>query len=362
LTGLSLTAKTVDLQGGVGQPEAAESVPLKRGKMAQGNRDRSYYGEYFREIDVLHGLQSVPEEREWLMAPPRGDVKPAKVVLFLGCNVLRTTHLVRTVVDIFKLLDVDFVAVAGPAYCCGILHHRRGDTEASYSYASATVRHLRKFSPERVVMWCPSCIYFYDEIMQMRGDFFFQHVTEFLAENLDGLNFQPQPPTKAAVHYHTGSPQTDAEARCAFKLLSALPEVSLVDLGVDDRMGRRCAPDVLESLAAHGWEETFGKTFRDAVEAEADTYCTLYHGCQRGLCHHEKDFPFKVENYITLLGRGLGIEHEDLYKKFVMMGNADAVWADASPCAAASGIGPEDARPAIQTSFVDVGFKSPVGR
>ena len=58
--------------------------------MSQGNKDRSFYAKYFREGTVLHGLQSVPEEREWLMAAPKGEVKPAEVVLFLGCNVLKT--------------------------------------------------------------------------------------------------------------------------------------------------------------------------------------------------------------------------------------------------------------------------------
>ena len=87
--------------------------------MAQENKDRSFYSNYYREIDVLHGLQSVPEEREWVLSIPKGEVKPAKVVLYLGCNVLRTTHLMRTMMDVFKLLDVDFVSVGGASYCCG---------------------------------------------------------------------------------------------------------------------------------------------------------------------------------------------------------------------------------------------------
>ena len=37
-------------------------------------------------------------------------------------------------------------------------------------------------------MWCPSCIFFYDDIMDMRADFAFQHVTEYLVQNLDKLD------------------------------------------------------------------------------------------------------------------------------------------------------------------------------
>ncbi len=124
--------------------------------MTQPGKDRGFYGKYFREIDVLHGLQSAPNEREWLLSVPKGEVKPAQVVLYMGCNVMRTTHLMRTVMDVFKLLDVDFVAVGGAPYCCGIQHHQQGDDEASRSVAQTTVKNFAKFQPEKVVMWCPS--------------------------------------------------------------------------------------------------------------------------------------------------------------------------------------------------------------
>ena len=35
-------------------------------------------------------------------------------------------------------------------------------------------------------MWCPSCIYYYDDMMQMRDVLSLGHVTEFLLENLEG--------------------------------------------------------------------------------------------------------------------------------------------------------------------------------
>ena len=79
--------------------------------MADAKTDRSFYRNYYREIDVLHGLQSAPEERDWLLTTPKGDVKQSDIVLYLGCNVMRTTHLVRTVMDVFKLLDVDFTTL-----------------------------------------------------------------------------------------------------------------------------------------------------------------------------------------------------------------------------------------------------------
>ena len=191
--------------------------------MTQSSSDRSFYRNYYREIDVLHGLQSAPEERDWLLTTPKGDVKPSEIVLYLGCNVLRTTHLVRTVMDVFKLLDVDFTAVGGASYCCGIQHFQRGDTASARSVAETTAANFRKFDPEQVVMWCPSCIFFYDDIMDMREEFTFQHVTEFLVQNLHRLDFQSQPETTLSLHYHTGRPQSEAEARSALTLCRSFP-------------------------------------------------------------------------------------------------------------------------------------------
>jgi Fe-S oxidoreductase len=320
--------------------------------MSQQKNNRSWYSKYYREIDVLHGLQTRPEERDWLLSVPKGDVKPTQVVLYLGCNILRTSHLVRTVMDVFKLLDVDFVAVGGAAYCCGIQHYNRGDEKAAQSVAATTVQNFEKFSPERVVMWCPSCISYYDDIMDMRNEFSFQHATEFLVENLDKLQFQPQPEAKVSLHYHTGRPQSDEEARCAFKLLSALPGLDVVDLGTDTRLARHCTDAVREKLGPEVWDGMVEDSFQKAVDAGVDIYSTLYHGCQRKLCGYEKQYPLQVEHYLTLVGRALGIEHEDQYKKHMLLGDANAIMADTSPCAVASGVSLAEARSVIEQTFV----------
>ena len=319
--------------------------------MAEGNSDRSFYRNYYREIDVLHGLQSAPEERDWLLTTPKGDVKPSEIVLYLGCNVLRTTHLVRTVMDLFKLLDVDFTAVGGASYCCGIQHFQRGDKSSARSVAETTAANFRKFNPEQVVMWCPSCIFFYDDIMDMREEFTFQHVTEFLVQNLHRLDFRPQPETTLSLHYHTGRPQSEAEARSALTLLSKLPGVTALDLGSDERYGRHCTPAVREQVGPETWDEMARGSVRQAMDAGADTFATLYHGCQRHMCGLEAEFPVRVEHYLTLVGRALGIEYEDQFKKHLLMGDPEAVLAETSPCAVASSIPLEEARAVISRNF-----------
>ena len=320
--------------------------------MAQPKPDSGFYQKYYREIDVVHGLQTKPEDQEWLLTTPKDDVKQTDVVLYLGCNVLRTTHMIRTVTDIFKLMGVNYAAVGGKTYCCGIQHFQRGDEAAGRSVAETTAANFQKFSPEQVVMWCPSCIYFYDDIMDMREKSFdFNHVAEFLVDNIDKLDFKPQPETTVALHYHAGRDQSDAEARSAQILLSKLPGVTLIDVGSDTRFGRHCTPAVREKMGADEWEGMSTGFVDEAVAQGADTYATLYHGCQRHMCRYEADYPVKVEHYLTVVGRALGIEHEDLHKKHVLSGDIDAIMEETSPCAVANNISPEEARLTIEKNY-----------
>ena len=320
--------------------------------MTQQKPDPGFYQKYFRDIDVVHGLQTRPDDREWLLSTPPDDIKQSDVVLYLGCNVLRTTHMIRTVTDIFKLMGVSYAAVGGKTYCCGIQHFQRGDEESGRSVAATTAANFQKFNPEQVVMWCPSCIYFYDDIMDMRGKSFdFNHVAEFLVDNIGKLDFKPQPETTVALHYHTGREQGDAEAKCAKTLLSSLPGVNLIDVGTDVRFGRHCTPAVREKMGPEEWENMATGFVEKAVIQKADTFATLYHGCQRHMCRYEADYPVKVEHYLTLVGRALGIEHEDLHKKHVLSGDVDAIMEETSPCAAANNISPEEARASIEKNY-----------
>ena len=41
--------------------------------MAQEKSDRAFYQKYFRETDVVHGLQSKPVELEWLLSTPKDE-------------------------------------------------------------------------------------------------------------------------------------------------------------------------------------------------------------------------------------------------------------------------------------------------
>ncbi|MBI3964821.1 MAG: (Fe-S)-binding protein [Chloroflexi bacterium] len=310
------------------------------------------YARQFGEIPVLVDLQLRPEQQTWLAKPPK-DPEPIETVLYLGCNVLRTSHIVATLTDILERLGTKYQAVGGPAYCCGIVHHRNGDTEVGYSLGDKMVRYFEAFQPERVVMFCPSCISTYEELLEAPGSFEALSALEYLAERIHELEFLPATKTqRVALHYHTGHEFQDKHAAALRTILGALPGVELVDLGADARLGRICAPHNRQAAGPELWDNLMRSSFEAAAAAEVDVYATIYHGCQRQHCLSQPHWPFQIEHYLTVVGRALGIAYEDKYRQWAALGDVDRIMADAEPCMRANGADVAAIRPVLERVFL----------
>src|SRR5262245_26571064 len=310
------------------------------------------YGNYFGEIKLTHDLLTRKEDRSWLLKAPR-DGERHDVVLYLGCNVLRTSHMVQTATAVFDRLGLDYVAAGGPTYCCGIQHHRRGQTASGERYANHTIELLQKMATREVVMWCPSCIQFYDEVLQADLPFPKRHTTEFLVERLERGEFTFTQPVEArvALHYHRASEPRQREGRAACRLLEAVPGVTVVDFEPDSRWGRSCTPALQEELGMDAWRQMVLDDSDRALAAGATHMAGIYHGCQRELCRFEAERPLVFEHYLTIFARALGIEFEDTYKKYAAWGDPDRILEDASPCMVANGVDAERARGLVIKTF-----------
>ncbi len=307
-------------------------------------------GQFFQEIRVINSLQMRPEERQWLAQPPH-DPQPVEVLLYLGCNVFRTPHMARTIIDIFHQLGVNFAAVGDAAYCCGAPYRAQGP-DVARRVAERSAEHFAAFRPKTVAMWCPGCLAYYQDTLRMSAPYRTLHITEFLAERVDELPLTRQVACRAALHHHsTGRPQTDREAAGAQRLLQAVPGLDLVDIGSDPRLGDACTPAVQQRLGKVEWEAAVAAQMERAAALKVEVLATLYHGCHRFLASYQARYPFAVEHYLSLVGRAMGVEHEDLYRKYLLWGDADRILEDAAPRLAANSIPVEAARPVVQRIF-----------
>ena len=313
------------------------------------SRKRSHfdYSQYFREARLLHDLTTLPQHKCWRAVPPR-QTEPHRVVVYFGCNVLRNSHMIRTATAVLDLLAIDYVALGGPAFCCGIVHHREGDTELAETLAVNAVRFFERFEPARVVMWCPSCIYFYDEVFQVPASFVMQHFTEFLVDHLRELRFVQEVPARVALHYHCNQPRRLREGEAAGTLLSAVPGLELVKIDSDVRLDRSCG---VRPIGTGTWEQLIERQLREAVDAGATTFATLYHGCQRLICAYQERYPLVIEHYLSVFARALGIEFEDLYKKYRLWKDPDRVLSEMAPCLQANRVSEVEARRLVLRTF-----------
>jgi heterodisulfide reductase subunit D len=311
------------------------------------------FGKYFGEIKLSHDLLTKPEERAWLLKPPR-DGERHDVVLYLGCNVLRTSHMVQTATAVFDRLGIDYVAAGGAAYCCGIQHHRYGQPGSGEKYGNHTIELLAKMAPREVVMWCPSCIHFYDEVLKSDLPFPKRHTTEFLAERVERgeLTFTRRVEATVALHSHREDEARTREGRACRRLLEAVPGIKIVEFEADARFGRSCSPTLPGQLGPDVYRQMVLDDIDRALDAGATHIAGIYHGCHRELCRFETDRPIVFEHYLTLLGRALSIEFEDSYKKYMKWGDPDRIMEDVTPCMTANGVDADTARGLVIKTFV----------
>jgi hypothetical protein len=81
-----------------------------------------------------------------------------------------------------------------------------------------------------------------------------------------------------------------------------------------------------------------------AAAAGVDCLVGIYHACHRELCAHERDYPFRIVNFLELVGEALGVERPDLFKQWKVMQDVDRVLAEVGDRLAAAGLDLETVR------------------
>jgi len=67
----------------------------------------------------------------------------------------------------------------------------------------------------------------------------------------------------------------------------------------------------------------------------------VYHSCHRELAAAEKDYPFAVQNFISLVGEAMGMTRQDLYKRMMIYQDLERVLAESAPYIMANNVDTE---------------------
>lgn len=282
----------------------------------QGTATPELFRKMSRAIRLMAAMQLVPAEFDRLLRIPRA--RPADVVFYLGCNPIRTPHLLFNAMTILDALAVDYEVVGGPGACCGIIHSKwEGEWAQAEKVTDGTLDHFAGFQPKDVLSWCPSCVIHLGETFEgyRKPSFEFDHITRFLIDRADELTARFVKPVGRRVVLHAHDGMAEVGERVA-AMLSAIPGLSLVETVSEPgyTCGGSGADRSPELKALHRAE-----TLRRASAPDVDTLVTLYHGCHAQLAASARGGAFDVVNWTDLLVEALGAEpHRDISKHYRM--------------------------------------------
>jgi Fe-S oxidoreductase len=315
-------------------------------------RDVNYLSRLQLEDELLErlGQRAGPDHEGLTAARERPDF-----VFYTGCNVLKTPHIALLALDIMDELDITYEVMGGPTHCCGVQQLRAGDIETLGRVAQATLDKLSSGKSGQVLAWCPSCHVQFSEVTlptieRARGSRPFEMTPfmRFLGEKLDALRplLHEPVPMRVALHRHPG---VDGVMQAAERILRAIPELQLVELGIP-AVG--LMSNALATLPDYK-RELYRRELDAAQAARVDAVVAVYHADHRELCAHEREYSFRVMNVLELVGRSMGLVREDHYKRLKLMQDVDAIAADCADLAARHQLAPETTRQVIAAMLAD---------
>src|SRR5262245_26701251 len=254
-----------------------------------------------------------------------GGPAAADVVMYLGCNVLKTPHIALLCLDVLDRIGTTYRVAGGPANCCGILQLRAGDTRGAGRVGGGTVARFAATGVPTVLTWCPTCNIQLGETLlpATPPGFALEHVVSHIAARLERLtpHFVRRVDRRVALHEHPG---VAGVTEGVLRILGAIPGLELVDLA-QPRVGYMC--NSLAPVAAYK-RQLHAAELAAARAAGVDCLVGVYHACHRELCAHEATMPFRIVNFLELVGEAMGVERPDLFKQWKMMQDVDRVLAD----------------------------------
>ncbi|HEY1234479.1 MAG TPA: (Fe-S)-binding protein [Candidatus Binatia bacterium] len=341
---------------------AATRLRLNERQTVQAKRanGRSGFKKMSTAVKILSRLQLPPDLLAgFTSASTAASGPPAEIVMYLGCNVLKTPHIALLCLEVLDCLGARYKVFAGPAHCCGVIQYRAGDTRTSGQMGGNTVAGFAGTGALRVLTWCPTCNIQLSEIVMpsTNATFNLEHVVTYIAARVDALrpHFIHPIRKRIALHEHPG---IAGVTEGAVKILTAIPGIELVDLE-QPRVGYMC--NSLAPVPAYK-RELHARELDAARRAGIDYLVGIYHACHRELCAHEISSPFRIVNFLELVGEAMGVEKTDLFKQWKMMQDVDRVLAEVAPQAASTGLDLESVRDVLVAHMINeqplpVGFR-----
>lgn len=275
------------------------------------------YSAYFGRMRDIERLQISSDAINWMERYTPAE-RAYDYLLYLGCNITRTPYIAHDVVAVFGQLGLDFAAVGGVQFCCGIPWEQENDTSQSTKVGKRTLGRISDYQPKTLVMWCPSCnVHFTDALLVREGplDCEIVHTPALLKDLVEtgALTWSRRIDARVAIHAHqgrndhsTGQERALADAKTTTALLGSIPGVEVVaTITSPAEFDYDCGP-ISASMPPDEMRREQDRVIDLAVAADASTLVTISHACHREWCVRGSD-DLPLRNYISLVAEGLGL-------------------------------------------------------
>jgi Fe-S oxidoreductase len=314
--------------------------------------------EYFGNVRALGDIMRSDPSRPWLTSLPQ-ETASHRLVVWLGCNILRTAHMAETLDDIFKHMDLDFVLLGGPSHCCGSVHTASGLVDVADNMLHRTMDKFDQFSPEQLLYWCPSCddhLSGHDQNLVTDTAKRRLNVTTFLGRFVPQNLLVNPVPLSVAIHRHSDFPEQEEESRAVHELLSRIPGLRVIDTPSAEKLGRHCTVPRIKDFGEAEYVRTMEAWVAEAKQLGASHMVSIYHSCHRRLTllqrEHEGMRGLELVNYLTLVSRSMGLAaREDKFARISKIDKVDDMMVELKADVDARGVNANLMRRALEDQF-----------
>lgn len=272
---------------------------------------------------VLATFLTTQDEFRRITTPfKKGD---GRYLFFPGCNIYNMPDKLLTAMDIMDRLTENWAYLPGLTHCCGGNHSTAGDLDAGLTAMKGLVDAFHADAFEMIVLWCPTCVTLFhlSEVNLPTIPF-----ARFVADRLPG-NANVQDDTgPITLHDPCKNLFLGIDPEAPRDLLAQVTGESVLEM---PRKNYCCGHGLLAGSPdkSRRWIES---RLEEASDTGAGTMVNICHGCHWLFTGPEWRTEIKVANYVTLVGRYLGINHEERYLKWRKWNDPERVlryiWSD----------------------------------
>jgi hypothetical protein len=326
------------------------------------------YARYYRELREAERLQVARDEITWVKQY-RAPERPAAAVVSLSCGMQSIPHLMLVVTALLDRLGADYVATAGPEFCCGKPYQGGGRDAVGDRVATTSIRRNAAWSPAVSVQCCGSCFVEFsrqvDDLRERTGSVPYEvvHITRYILATLrrlgDAVPWRRSVPCRVLLHADGEEihPTKVAQRRDVIETIGLIPGVEYAGLVTAPSFGAPCAnkpgglASVLSDLTPAEYEQVLDELQAQADAAGAQLILTHHHKCHREWSKFStRRLP--VVYYPALICEALGVAVRDRFQMLWQLGDPEKVLAHTRPNWESWGIAEQDARELVTKFFV----------